>query len=153
MCLYCRDDQFAHDRLPGHDSHKGPPVIHHRDEALTHGPVQQLFHGHPDTHRGVEPLTHHRAQGQLLLGAQAVVLPVHHAPKKVPFAHGTHIPAVPGQYRQGGVLMGSELFQSLSNGAVLVQVGHLGFGRQQGYDIHGQITSLKLVLPISMVIA
>ena len=143
------DSQASDDGLTGHNADKGAAVIHHRYETLLNGPIQQLRHRDIDSNGRIKSRPDDLAKGLLFLGTQAVVITVQNVPEEIALADSPNIAPVPRQHRNGGIAMGTELFQPLPDGTIVIDICHLRLGRQERNYVH-DLSSLLVLTQGSM---
>ena len=83
---------------------------------------------------------------QLLQAPEGDVLAsggAHQLPEEVPLPDHAHIAPVPPDDGNGAVAVVAELFQPLTEGAVLIEIGNAALWREKVRDIHGMTVPSK----------
>ena len=71
------------------------------------------------------------------------IVGVQQSPEEISLADSAHIPAVPGDDGDGGIAVVPHLFQSLTEGAVIVQIGDAVLREQKISYVHFAASFLR----------
>ena len=123
-------------------------VVHHRDEVLVHGAVEELFHGDgdPDGRIAVAPQNVPDLQPLHVLhgvGSQGLAVLGQELPEEIPLTDCTDIFPIPADDGDGGIAVVPHLFQSLTEGAVIVQIGDAVLREQKISYVHFAASFLR----------
>ena len=136
------------DVLAGHDADKAVGIIHHGNEVLVHGTVEQFFHGDGDADRGIVVSPQNVPDLQLFQrfhGAERLRFRafIQKAPEEVTFTDSPNVPPVPGDDRDGSVAVMVHFFQALTEGTVVVEIGNAALGDQKISNVHDFASFLR----------
>lgn len=119
--------KIADDVLAGDDAGEVAQIVYHGDEVLVHGALQKRLHADSDADGRIvvapedvpDPQLFHVLHG---IGRQVFTVLGEQAPEKVPLTDRADVCSLPADDRDGGVAVVPHLFQSLAEGAVVIEI-------------------------------
>lgn len=136
--------QTADDVLTGDDADEAVQIVHYGNEVVPDDGIQQLINGSGDADGGIFPedipdveplqLFHGAGTGGSLVRQKP--------PEEISLADGAYVLAFAVDNGDGAAAMVPELFQTLADGVVVIQVGDALLRRQEISNIHSDASFL-----------